>query len=54
MLPFFKRFKQFFRLRGHAARAKQYRLIERATNFIIDLFKPARFSVVRLNIRKEG
>lgn len=54
MLPFFKRFKQFFKVRVYAAGMRQYKLALTARNIFSGGFIQGALSVVRLNIRKEA
>ena len=54
MLPFFKRFKQFFKVRVYAAGMKQYRLARTGRNLFSGRLVQGVLAVVRLNIRKEA
>ena len=54
MLPFFRRFKQFFKLRECAARAKQFKLILTTKDFSHYGIFHTQPAVVRLNFRKEA
>lgn len=53
MLPFFKRFKQFFKVRVYAAGMRQCRLALTGRNIFSGGFVQGALVVVRLNIRKE-
>ena len=51
MLPFYRRFKNFFTVRCAAARNKRYLLVQKVKSLLGHDFIESSFAVVRLNLR---
>ena len=51
MLPFYRRFKNFFTVRCTAARSRRYMLVQKVKSILGHDFIESSFSIVRLNLR---
>lgn len=51
MLPFYRRFKNFFTVRCVAARNRRYLLVQKVKSILGHDFIEGTFAVVRLNLR---